>query len=489
VKVRGYRIELGEIEAALAAHPGVQSCTVLAVEDTSGNKQLVAYAIPQRNEPPSPEDLKDFLKHSLPEYMVPAQIVFLDSFPLTQNGKIDRKALPAPTHGNISAAHEFIAPRTETEQKLAAMWAELLNLEQIGIHDDFFDLGGHSLMAIKALSRIREEFGVDLPLATLLQAPTVAQLAAFLHKQDFTPFWSLLVPVRAGGSKPPLFLMHANGGNVLDYHRLANHLESDQPVYAFQARGLDGNLVKDATLEEMAAAYVAELRSFQPEGPYFLGGFCLGGLLALEAAEQLTAAGQKVALVIMIQSIHPEAMDYKPNTPAFKRLWYQMQKRASLEWENLSHNRKGYASERLVHLWDAVRVRTSIAYQKMTGKDPSMSPELSKLYFFEALGLEHKKAMEKYRPGPYGGDVLIIRAGKQLAGLIADEHLGWDRTFHGKLDVCEVPGHQENLLLEPNVSQLAKEFSIRLKAAQQSYFKGSGGRSARRRARGLLLSK
>ena len=135
--------------------------------------------------------------------------------------------------------------------------------------------------------------------------------------------------------------MHAHGGNVLDYHRLVNHLESDQPVYAFQARGLDGNFIKDATLEEMAADYVAELRSFQPEGPYFLGGFCLGGLLALEAAEQLTAAGQKVALVIMIQSIHPEAMDYKPNTPAFKRLWYQMQKRASLEWENLSHNPEG----------------------------------------------------------------------------------------------------------------------------------------------------
>jgi amino acid adenylation domain-containing protein len=489
VKVRGYRIELGEIEAALAAHPGVQSCTVLAVEETPGNKQLVAYAIPQGNESPAVEDVKDFLKQSLPEYMVPAQFVFMDSFPLTQNGKIDRKALPAPTHGTISAAHEFIAPRTETEEKVAAMWAELLKVERIGIHDDFFDLGGHSLMAIKALSRIREEFDVDLPLATLLQAPTVAQLAALLHKEDFTPSWSLLVPVRTGGSKPPLFLMHAHGGNVLDYHPLVNHLESDQPVYAFQARGLDGNLIKDATLEEMAAAYVAELRSFQPEGPYFLGGFCLGGLLALEAAEQLTAAGQKVALVVMVQSIHPEAMDFKPDTPAFKRFWYQMKMRASLEWENLSHGRKGYVSERLWHLWDVVRVRTSIAYHNMTGKKLSMSPELSKLYFFEALGVEHKKAMDKYRPAPYSGDALVFRASKQLAGLIADEHLGWDRTFRGKLDVCEVPGHQQNLLLEPNVSQLAKELSIRLKAAQQRYYKESRGRAARGSAAGVVVSK
>jgi amino acid adenylation domain-containing protein len=487
VKVRGYRIELGEIEAALAAHPGVQSCTVLAVEETPGNKQLVAYAIPQGNRSPAAEDLKDFLKQSLPEYMVPAQFVFLDSFPLTQNGKIDRKSLPAPSHGNISAAHEFVAPRTETEKKVAAMWIELLKVERIGIHDDFFDLGGHSLMAIKALSRIREEFDVDLPLATLLQAPTVAQLAALLHKEDFTPSWSLLVPVRTGGSKPPLFLMHAHGGNVLDYHPLVNHLESDQPVYAFQARGLDGNIIKDATLEEMAAAYVAELRSFQPEGPYFLGGFCLGGLLALEVAEQLTAAGQKVALVILVQSIHPEAMDFKPNTPAFKRWWYQMRKRASLEWENLSHGRKGYVLERLSHLWDLVRVRTSIAYQNMTGKNLFMSPELSKLYFFEALGVEHKKAMDQYRPAPYGSDVLVFRASKQLAGLMADENLGWKRTFHGDLDVCEVPGHQQNLLLEPNVSRLAKELSSRLKAAQQKYSKGRGARGSARG--GLVFSK
>jgi len=489
VKVRGYRIELGEIEAALAAHAGVQSCRVLAAEHTPGNKQLVAYAVLQGNELPSAEDVKDFLKLSLPEYMVPAQIVFLESIPLTPNGKIDRRALPAPTHGNIAAAHEFIAPRTETEKKVAAIFAELLKVEQIGIHGDFFDLGGHSLTAIEALSRIREEFDVDLPLATLLQAPTVAQLAALLHKKNFIPSWSLLVPVRAGGTKPTLFLMHAHGGNVLDYRRLVNHMESDQPVYAFQAQGLDGNLIKDETLEEMAGDYVAELQSFQPEGPYFLGGFSMGGLLALEAAEQLTAAGEKVGLVIMIESIHPEAMNFKPNTPAFDRFWFKAQKLASLEFENLLRNPKGYTSERLSDLWDAVRVRTSIALQKLTGKDPSKTAELSKLYFIEALGAEHKKAMEKYRPGPYGGDVLVIRASEQLAGLIADAHLGWDRTIHGKLDICEVSGHQENILLEPKVAQVAKEISIRLKAAQRKYFKASAGRSPRANARGLVLSK
>ncbi len=186
VKVRGYRIELGEIEAALMEHPGVKMSAVLAREDEPGDKQLVGYAILQGDKLPVAEDLKDFLKQSLPEYMVPAHYVFLESFPLTHNGKIDRKSLPAPAHENVSAAQGFAAPGTETEKKLAAMWAELLKVEQVGIHDDFFDLGGHSLMAIKAVTRIREEFNVDVSLATLLQAPTVAQLAALLQQEITT---------------------------------------------------------------------------------------------------------------------------------------------------------------------------------------------------------------------------------------------------------------------------------------------------------------
>jgi oxalate---CoA ligase len=278
--------------------------------------------------------------------------------------------------------------------------------------------------------------------------------------------------------------MHAHGGNVLDYHPLVNHLESDQPVYAFQARGLDGKLIKDSTLEEMAAAYIAELRSFQPEGPYFLGGFCLGGLLALEAAIQLSTAGQKVAFVIMIQSIHPDAMDFKPHTQLFKRLWYRLEQRVSLELENLSNGEKGYVGDKIRHLWDVVRVRAAIA----RGKQPK-SPELSKLYFFESLGVEHKKAMDKYRPARYDGDVLVFRAGKQLAGLVADEHLGWDRTFGSNLEVCEIPGHQQNLMLEPNVSQLAKELSSRLKAAQRRCYEEVKNRQTRANVRGLVYSK
>jgi amino acid adenylation domain-containing protein len=177
VKVRGYRIELGEIEATLASDPRVQSCAVLVREDEPGNKQLVGYVVPREGKAPTAEDLQQFVKQKLPEYMAPSQFVFLDSIPLTTNGKVDRKALPAPTYGNVSEGKDFAAPHTETEKAIADIWSKLMKLERIGIHDDFFDFGGHSLMAMKMVSQIEERFGVSLPLADFLEEPTIAGLA------------------------------------------------------------------------------------------------------------------------------------------------------------------------------------------------------------------------------------------------------------------------------------------------------------------------
>ncbi len=415
----------------------------------------------------TPATLRNKLKKSLPQYMVPAAFVLLKKFPLTANGKIDRKALPVPTHETAQPSRDFVSPQSETERALATIWSELLKVEKIGIHDNFFDLGGHSLMAMRLASRVRDLFEVDLPLATLLEAPTIAELAAFLRKDHWEPSWSSLVPIRTAGTKPPLFLMHSHGGNVLEYHSLVKRLEPDQPVYGLQARGLDGHIVKESSLEEMASAYVAELRRFQPEGPYFLGGFCLGGYLALEAAQQLTAAGSEVALLIVIQSIHPDARRFNPRIGALGRWWRRTAKRISLEMENLSYRGKGYLMARCRHAWDLVCVRTAIALNSAAPKDASDLSRLPKRYIVEALGLEHKKAMRKYVPRPYGGDVALFRASKQLSGLMIDEYLGWKRVFHGSLYVGEIPGHQQTLLQPPNVSRLAQELTSRLEAAQR----------------------
>ena len=496
VKVRGYRIELGEIEATLADHPGVKSGAVLAREDEPGNEQLVGYVVSRENKSPAVDEIRQFMRQRLPEYMVPAQFVFLQSFPLTPNGKVDTKALPPPgkrrrdsgepaasqasiqqasANGSGNGAggrvHEKAAlnsaePQTETEKALAAIMAEILNVESVGLNDEFFELGGHSLLAIKLATRVKDEMGIDMPLATLFEAPTVAALAKKLRKEEWKPSWSSLVPIRPTGTKPPLFLFHAHGGNVLEYHDLVSGLDSDQPVYAFQSRGLDGTVVNDSSIETIATAYIEELRSFQPQGPYYLGGFCFGGLVALEVALQLTAAGQEVASVIIIQSMHPEAMRFKPEITALQRFWYRVKKQINLEMENLSNQGKGYLVQRSRRAWDLARTRTAIAIDRMTGKRPSDPSRLSMMYIFESLSIDHKKAMHEYVPRPYSGDVILFRASKQLAGQNSDEFLGWKRVLRGNLDVCEVPGHQQTLLLQPNVSTLAKAVSGRLKTAQ-----------------------
>jgi thioesterase domain-containing protein len=273
--------------------------------------------------------------------------------------------------------------------------------------------------------------------------------------------------------------MHSHGGNVLEYYPLVNRLEPDQPVYALQARGLDGHIVKDPSVEEMAAVYLHELRSLQAEGPYYLGGFCFGGFLALEAARQLMAAGQEVALVVLIQSMHPDSRRFKPGTTLFQRWWYRTTKRTNLEMENLSYRGKGYIVERCRYVWNRARARTAIAFDNMTHKEAPNPSRRSMHNTLEALGMEHQKAMANYVPRPYGGDVLLFRASKQLAGLMADEYLGWKRSLHGNLDVCEAPGHQQNVMLEPNVSHLAKELTRRLEAVQRRYrVKGTSASAA-----------
>jgi thioesterase domain-containing protein len=251
--------------------------------------------------------------------------------------------------------------------------------------------------------------------------------------------------------------MHAHGGNVLEYYPLAKLLGPDQPVYAFQARGLDGHIVKNSTLEDMAAAYITELRSLQPDGPYILGGFCFGGMLALEAAQQLTAAGQEVALLILIQTMHPEAIRFKPGTTIFRRAWYRATKRFSLEMDNLSHRRKGYIGDRIRYLSGVIRARMAIGVDSFTGRQHQDPSRLPMQYILERLGKVHATATKEWVPRPYPGRVVLFRASQQLSGLVADQYLGWKEFFHGALEIREIPGHQQNIMLEPNVARLASE--------------------------------
>ena len=463
VKLRGFRIELGEIEAALDGHPGVGRSVVLARESRSGERILVAYFESGTGSTPAESELLSYLRKTLPEHMVPSTFVKVDRLPLTPSGKIDRNALPSPEEVGRISDRAFVAPGS-LEQMLAQIWSKVLKVSRIGADDNFFHLGGHSILAVRVLMDVEKQWGQRLPLATLLEAPTIGGLAEVLRRADWKPKWTSLVPVQPAGARPPLFLMHSHGGNVLEYYGLVSHLDNDQPVYALQARGLDGRIPIDQSLEEMASAYLLELRQLQPQGPYFLGGFCFGGLLALEAAQQLTAAGEEVALVALLQTTHAAANGFKPGTTRLQRWWYRATKRFDLERENFRRTGKAYLSERAHRTWDVVRSRTEMRLESITGTDRHSR---SMPYVLEALSIEHDRVFEQYVPRRYEGPVVLLRARKQLQGRVADpETLGWKGMFDGDFEVYEVPGHQQNMLLEPNVQNLARELTVRLIAAQ-----------------------
>ena len=262
VKIRGFRIELGEIEAALLQYPGIRETVVVAREDTPGNPRLVAYIVEAPQQPVSLSDLNSFLQQQLPSYMVPSAVVPLQTLPLTPNGKVDLRALPEPTA--ITEESVYVAPRTPLEETLATIWAEVLEMPRVSIQDSFFELGGHSLQAIQTMARIMNELGVELPLSSLFQAPTVEAMAQQLVHAGAKSPWTPLVPLQASGTKRPFFAIHGGHGEVLFYQALAEQLGKDQPFYALRAIGNDYPEMAHTDIEEMAACYIEAIRKVQP---------------------------------------------------------------------------------------------------------------------------------------------------------------------------------------------------------------------------------
>ena len=302
VKVRGYRIELGEIEAALLSHEGVRECVVVAREGKSGDSRLVAYVVVEGGDgEPDAAELREHLKGNLPEYMAPSVFVMLDALPLTPNGKVDRKALPAPEGVQTEVGADFVAPRDDLERQLAAIWEDVLDVRPLGVTSNFFDLGGHSLTALRLITKVQSLAGRTLSLTTIFEHPTVEMMARFLSRPEASDDNSPLVAIQPRGTKRPLFFVHTAGGNVIRYAALARQLGEEQPFYAFQSRGIkdsDGH----TTVEEMAARYIKAMLKTQPDGPYILGGWSMGGVVAFEMARQLRTQGRDVALLVLIDT-------------------------------------------------------------------------------------------------------------------------------------------------------------------------------------------
>ncbi|WP_345983919.1 amino acid adenylation domain-containing protein [Streptomyces sp. DSS69] len=298
VKVRGHRIELGEVEAGLSGLPGVHEAAAAVRPGPDGDKQLVGYIVPEEHSGFDPALLRSALRAKVPGFLVPSAWVRLDELPLNANGKLDRAALPAPDGGT---GGEVVAPRTAAERALAEVWAEVLNLEQVGVHDDFFLLGGHSLLILRAIALLRERHGLELTVRAFVEHHTLDAIAAAAERGDYgDTSRTALMWLRAEGDRAPLFCVHPGGGSAHWYQRLLPHLAPDLPVAALEWPGLQsGPGLPVPTAAEMAQRYVAEIRAARPHGPYHLLGWCGGSGITAEMTDRLRADGEEVTFLLL----------------------------------------------------------------------------------------------------------------------------------------------------------------------------------------------
>jgi pristinamycin I synthase-3/4 len=312
LKIRGFRIEPGEVEYVLARHPRVRQAAVTARDDGPGDVRLVAYVVPVADGV-DPGALRDHLAGLLPAHLVPSAVVVLDSLPLTANGKLDRAALPAPPATSRPIRR---LPRSPREQVLCTLFADVLGVDEIGVDDDFFTLGGSSILAMRLTDRVRAATGRDMPIRLLFDAPTPARLAA--HLDDDTPdgdALQVLLPLRSAGVLPPLFCFHAGGGLGWSYAGLLRHIGADRPLYVLQARGIAEPGALPESVVEMAADYATRMQSVQPSGPYHLLGWSFGGLVAHAVAAELERRGHRVALLALLDTSVPQPEDRPEELP------------------------------------------------------------------------------------------------------------------------------------------------------------------------------
>ncbi|MDA8388347.1 MAG: AMP-binding protein [Nitrospiraceae bacterium] len=295
VKIRGFRVEVGEVEAALNELEAVKDAAVAGRDDPHGGKFLAAYVVPHEGGAVTAGELRNALKDRLPGYMVPSRFVFLDALPLTLSGKIDRAALPDPGHAGRQPEGDYTAARTPAEIMLAGIWSDILGIKRVGVSDNFFELGGHSLLVARLAAQIRKKTGRTLPVNTILQSPTIRQLAELLRKEGPLP-GSPSIPVRTGGPKTPFFWVGINTYRPPD-------LGPGQPVHGIVLQGDYGKPSVYRSVEELAAYHLDEIRAVQPKGPYLLGGYCFSGLVALEIARQLFRQGEEVPLLCIVEPL------------------------------------------------------------------------------------------------------------------------------------------------------------------------------------------
>ena len=495
IKLRGFRIELGEIEAALRAYPEVEEATVILQEATVDDKKLVAYYVALKEI--SDETLKNFLRLTLPDYMIPSHFVRLNFIPLKESGKVDRLALPLPEMSqSTKKSGQTVLPATETETRLITIWTEVLGVPSISVTANFFDLGGHSLLAVKLFSRIEKSFGKNLPLSVLFTHSTVRRLATLISPdlassalpqveesaaysseipvsepmiqspalslaENMLPQseWDCLVAIQRKGDRPPFFSVHAVGANVLNYRLLSKYLGNDQPFYGFQAMGLDGTRTPSTSVPEMAALYIQAMCSVQPEGPYYIGGGSSGGIVAYEMANQLQKQGCKVALLALL-----DTYCFTEEGTASPANW----ERRELIDEHLGNLIELSFAEKMGYLWRASLNKLHALSLRLTGRRLLTDHEAELPPALRQVRRAILTAIHSYRPSPYPGKVTMFLATKAQHRTQRDPRLRWAEFAEGGMDLQMIPADHDEIMEEPHVRTLA----LRIRTSMDDAIKG-----------------
>jgi acyl-coenzyme A synthetase/AMP-(fatty) acid ligase/thioesterase domain-containing protein len=445
LKIRGYTVEPFQVERALLCLPGVRDASVLVSEEPAAEARLIAYAVaPGLNG----FVIREGIAKVLPPQMVPSDIVLMEEFPMTSRGKLDRKALPAPGIRK-TASRPFRPPTDDYERSVAAIWQQILNVEKVGLDDDFYELGGTSLQAFSIFARIAAELKSDLPPTTMVNAPTVSKLAQIVRQkgqrigQD-----AKLVSFRDGGSAAPLFVIHAAFGDIMFVRDLAKEMNGDRPVYGIQPPALNGKSELPRTIKGLAADYLAEIKKLQPKGPYHLAGYSFGGWVAFEMAQQARESGAEVAFLGIIDS--------NANAPerfagrVFRHL-AQIKPRSSFS----------YVGTRLKKTWAVAAKR---AYERL-----QYAPNGLRLAFGRPLAYEDRtkfynhvfrRAAAHYQMKPYDGYVVVFsntsRTGAQTAF--------WKKFAKGGFTIHQFATDHYGIVLPPHSTELARHLDTHLAA-------------------------
>ncbi|HTD29803.1 MAG TPA: amino acid adenylation domain-containing protein, partial [Xanthomonadaceae bacterium] len=432
VKIRGFRIELGEIEACLLRDPSVSQAAVIAREDQPGTKQLIGYVVPLTGTAPDSAVLRRTLAEHLPDYMVPNAIVVVPRMPLTPNGKLDRRALPAPKF--IGSGSGF--PRSPLEMLLVSLFAEVLGVAALGTEDSFFDLGGHSLLATRLISKIRTALNVQLPIRALFEAPTVAKLARSLDKYEQSNPYDTLIPLRPAGLGAPLFCLPPGIGLSWSYASLLSHIDPNVPVYGLQLPD-PGEFTDDyPPMDGHLHRFIDAMRKVQPCGPYHLMGWSLGALLAHALATRLQSIGETVASLTMLDAYPIQAFDHGPMDPPTNSEDEQLKMT-----RQLLHDYMGIATEESQEKkWTASEMLSDLVSKgTISLDDESFIARCARSL------LQSGPLMKSFAPELFDGHAVFLRA--QLRDPTKPRSVAeWHPYIGGEITVHDIPSSHADMM-------------------------------------------